>query len=89
MLTGHFRTNTPTGFTLTSAESEAERLYVARLTEQRVLTAEEINDRSRIVSAILGQSGPMPKLHKDRLYALWVDLMMHAAALRNLTGEGK
>lgn len=88
MLTGHFRIETPDGYTLVSAEDEANRLYTARLTAPRVLTADEVNERSRMFSTILGAPGPVSRLHRDRLYALWVDLMMHAAAVRN-AAEGK
>lgn len=83
MLTGHFRQETPDGFTLVSAESEAQRIYSERLNGPRILTVDEVNARSRMVSTILSERGAMPKLHKDRLHAIWQDMMLHAAAMQN------
>lgn len=87
MLTGHFRIETSDGYTLVSAEDEANRLYAARLTAPRVLSPEEANDRSRMFSAILCERGPMLNANKDRLHALWLDMFMHSVALRNLLPE--
>lgn len=60
-LTGFFREDDGDTIKITSVESIAERLDKEHLRAGRVLTKDEVTDRSRVFTAILNEPGPVTR----------------------------